>query len=63
MDVAREALLKKSETSLDRPMVKGYDFNQGIDYSEMFRSYATTGLQATNLHRAIEIVKSMVSFT
>jgi deoxyhypusine synthase len=55
---ARDSILKKSEEvkGLD---VKGYDFNSGVDYSKIIDSYLTTGAQATNLARAIEIIKKM----
>ena len=47
---------------LSTPSVKGYDFNQGVNYEEMFKSYATTGLQATHLSKAIELVNEMISW-
>lgn len=34
---------------LTSPIIKGYDFNNGVNYEEMFKTYATTGLQASNL--------------
>jgi len=37
-------------------VIKGYDFNKGVNYEEIFKSYATTGLQAYNLSKAIDIV-------
>ena len=60
MNQARDLILKSSKSSLNLQEVRGYDFNQGINYSEIIKSFATTGLQATNLSRAIEIVNSMV---
>ena len=51
-----------SSKELHTPTVKGYDFNQGVDYEKMFKSYATTGLQATHLHKAIELVNKMISW-
>jgi deoxyhypusine synthase len=38
---------------IDTPAIKGYDFNQGVNYELLFKSYATTGLQAYNLSKAI----------
>ena len=29
---------------LDSQPVRGYDFNKGIDYHEIFKSYATCGI-------------------
>lgn len=56
--IARESILKKSKeiTGLN---VKGYDFNSGINYEKLFDSYLTTGAQATNLAKAIEIINKM----
>lgn len=46
----------------DTQTVRGYDFNNGVDYSKLFRSYLTTGYQATHLGKAIEIVNEMVLY-
>ncbi|KAI3845195.1 hypothetical protein MKX03_024853 [Papaver bracteatum] len=43
-------------------VIRGYDFNQGVDYSEMLRSMITTGFQATNLGEAIEVVNHMIDW-
>ncbi len=56
--VARKAILVKSQEP-QGASVKGYDFNEGLDFSKLLESYATTGAQASNLSRAIEIVKKM----
>lgn len=40
--------------------VYGYDFNKGINYSDLFKSYITTGFQATSLGRAFEEIGSML---
>ena len=42
------------------PVVKGYDFNQGVNYSDIIKSFSTTGFQATHLSKAISIVNSMI---
>jgi deoxyhypusine synthase len=52
----------KGPESLPRPIVKGYDLNQGVDYSKIFAGLKTTGFQATNLGRAIEKVNEMISW-
>lgn len=41
--------------------IKGYDFNNGIDYDALFSSYSSMGIQATNLNRAEDIINKMVS--
>ncbi|KAI7819112.1 DHS-like NAD/FAD-binding domain-containing protein [Kickxella alabastrina] len=40
-------------------LIKGYDFDNGIDYNALLGSYLTTGFQATNFGRAIEIINHM----
>lgn len=42
--------------------VKGYDFNEGINYEKMFATYRHTGFQATNLGLAIEEVNRMIKW-
>ena len=56
--VARKAILVKSQ-ELQGASIKGYDFNEGLNFSKLLESYATTGAQASNLSKAIEIVKKM----
>jgi len=40
--------------------IKGYDFNKGIDYPEIIKSFASTGFQASHLSKGIEIVNKMI---
>ena len=42
-------------------VVRGYDFNQGIDYPALLRSFYTTGYQATSFGQAIHEIERMVS--
>jgi len=57
-NIARKNILRKSQES-EGVSVKGYDFNNGVDFSKLLDSYATTGAQATNFAKAVEIVKKM----
>ena len=41
------------------PKIKGHDFNKKFNFNEFIKAYSTTGFQATNLARAIEIIKAM----
>ena len=41
--------------------VRGYDFNKGVDYHQMFQSFVRTGFQATNVGKSIEEINRMVS--
>ncbi len=54
-------LMFKSK-ELETSTVKGYDFNQGVNYENILKSFATIGLQATHLSKAIEIVNEMISW-
>ncbi len=58
-DKARKNVLRESEDPENFTPIKGYDFNQGLDYSKLIDSYMTTGFQATHLAKAIEIIKQM----
>ncbi len=59
---AREAVLLVSSGSMppDSVEVRGYDFNQGIDYHKLLQSYKTTGFQATNFGLAVEEINKML---
>ena len=59
--VATGAVLVHSvEMPADSVKVKGYDFNQGVDYHKILQSYLTSGFQATNFGLAIEEINKMV---
>ena len=57
---AEETILKKSEEPKDLPNVKGYNFDEGINFDKIIDSYSTTGYQATNLVKAIKIINKMI---
>ena len=40
-------------------LIKGYEFNDGVDYEKILESYTTTGFQASNLSQAIAIINKM----
>lgn len=46
----------------DTPIIKGYNFDNGLDYNELFKHYLTTGFQATNVGLAIEQINSMLKW-
>nr|CAG28991.1 homospermidine synthase [Eupatorium cannabinum] len=60
---ARSAVFKESE-SLDGISAKihGYDFNQGLNYSQLLKSLISTGFQASNLGDAIETINAMLDW-
>lgn len=57
--IARENLLRKGE-KLDGTKIKGYDFDKGINYNEIIKSFGSTGFQASHLSKAIEITNKMI---
>lgn len=59
---AKEAILKGSTTKIETDVVKGYDFNNGVDYSKIFENYKACGIQATNLALAIEEINKMIKW-
>ena len=52
------AILKESE-EVEGITIKGYNFNEGVNWDKITESYASTGFQATNLSKAVEICKKM----
>lgn len=57
---AKKNLLRKS-TEAPGASIRGYDFNQEVNYPKLMSSLATTGFQATNLAEAIRIVNEMIA--
>jgi deoxyhypusine synthase len=53
-----DAIFKESE-EVSGVSVQGYDFNSGVDFAKILDSYASTGAQATNFAKAVEIIKKM----
>lgn len=58
-DTARKNILRKSKEAQGLS-IKGYEFNRGIDYEKLLDSYATTGIQASNFAKAVEIINEMI---
>lgn len=54
----RKALFKKS-VELGEGKIQGYDFGKTFDINKFFSSFKDMGFQATNLGKAIELVKKM----
>lgn len=60
-ETAKEAVLVKSaDVAFLKEKVVGYDWNLGINYSELFNTYIHSGFQATNLGLAIQEVNKML---
>src|SRR3989344_7253415 len=59
-DIARKNLLRKS----DEPhglSVRGVNFNHGVNYEKVVESFETSGFQATQLFKSIEITNKMLA--
>ncbi len=57
--IARENILKDG-VEIDGTKIEGYDFNNGVDYSRIVGAFGTSGFQASNLARAMEITNKMI---
>lgn len=59
---AREAVLVAGEAGAltNARAVRGYDFNRGVDLAALLEHCGSTGIQSSNLHRAVEIVNEML---
>ncbi|KAJ3101077.1 hypothetical protein HDU97_001659 [Phlyctochytrium planicorne] len=63
VNVALNAVLVKSEKMPDTAVeVKGYDFNNGVNYPELIKSMQTTGFQATAFSQAIAEINRMIKW-
>lgn len=57
-NTARKNLLKKSR-EINSKSVRGYNFDNGVDFSKILDSFSTTGAQATNFAEAVDIIREM----
>ena len=57
---ARKNLLREG-SELKGTAIKGYDFDNGVNYSEIVKSFSSSGFQASHLSKAIEITKKMIA--
>ncbi|MBS3072768.1 deoxyhypusine synthase [Candidatus Pacearchaeota archaeon] len=55
---AHENIFKKSE-EVSGEIIKGYDFNKGVNYREIVKSFESMGYQASHLSEAIKIINKM----
>lgn len=59
--IALQAVLQTSkQLSSDTPEVHGYDWNKGINYDQLLKSYLNSGFQATNFGKAVQEINKMV---
>lgn len=55
---AKESIFKGSQ-ELDGTPVRGYDFENGLDFKKFIETYKTVGAQASEMYKAIEIIRKM----
>ncbi|KAI8818068.1 DHS-like NAD/FAD-binding domain-containing protein [Fimicolochytrium jonesii] len=55
-------LVPSAPMPTDSTEVKGYDFNNGVDYSALLASYFRTGYQATSVGQAVEEINRMIKW-
>lgn len=59
--ISKAAVLAPSTTLPENtPTVLGYEWNGGINYHEIFKSYKRSGFQATNFGLAVEEIQKMI---
>ncbi|MCA9485671.1 MAG: deoxyhypusine synthase [Nanoarchaeota archaeon] len=58
--IARENILRSSEETSGKA-IKGYDFDEGVNFSKIIESFSTSGAQAANFSEAVRIVNKMIS--
>ncbi len=57
--IARKNILRKSE-EIQGVQIKGYNFDKGVNYEKILKSFASTGFQASIFSQAAEIVNEMI---
>jgi deoxyhypusine synthase len=64
-EISQQAVLVKSEKDtellVESMIVKGYEFNNGVDYDKLLSSFLYSGYQATNFGLAIQEINKMVN--
>jgi deoxyhypusine synthase len=60
----KDAVLKEScQIPAETIVITGYDWNNGRNYDQLFKSYIHSGFQASNFGKAILEIEAMVSKT
>ncbi|OAD56379.1 putative deoxyhypusine synthase [Eufriesea mexicana] len=59
--VKNAVLVHSSPIPIGTPIVKGYDWNKGIDYHFLFETYKNSGFQATNFGLAVDEIHKMLN--
>lgn len=59
--ISKSAVLVPSSNEVSGTAVAGYDFDAGVDFDAFLQSFRTSGFQATQLGRAIDVVNGMIA--
>jgi len=59
LEEVRKHTMHESEEPEGLKGIRGYDFDNGINYEKIIDSFSTTGFQASELSKAIEIINEM----
>lgn len=60
--IAKDAVLCESaQLPADTPIVKGFEWNNGINHEKLLNSYLHSGFQATNFGKAVQEINKMVN--
>jgi deoxyhypusine synthase len=57
---AFDAVMEIDANPINKTVVRGYDFSDGLDYSKLFGAMKTTGFQATNFGLAVDEINKMI---
>ncbi|XP_051170064.1 probable deoxyhypusine synthase [Leptopilina boulardi] len=60
-ELKKAVLLESDPLPSSTPVVKGFDWNSGVNYDALLKSYTQTGFQATNFGLAVEEIKKMLT--
>lgn len=59
--IAKDAVLCESEQlPKDTPIIKGFEWNNGINHEALLNSYLYSGFQASNFGKAVQEINKMV---
>ncbi|MGV8150389.1 MAG: deoxyhypusine synthase family protein, partial [Candidatus Woesearchaeota archaeon] len=57
---SEDNFMRSRETLEGFPEIKGYDFNERLDFGKFLESYKSMGIQGTNLGYGMEIINTMI---
>jgi len=63
-EVVKDGVFQRGDYSILKKMdtIRGYDFNKGVNYEELIKTYTTSGCQAHYVGEAIDIINQMIKW-